>query len=342
MALIVARAFVASTVLDYVLSPRLADDLGPGVPPLAPGQVSITGHSRNGKQSLLAAAFDARITAVVGSSPGAPISSPYHFSSHNFYGEGPDAGVAGSWWLPSITQYTEHPETLPMDGHGVLALVAPRACAVADGWTDHEGDLTFADEAAVKAARGVYALLGAPANLTLMCAPRRLTTPPARAVGCVSPPHARRRPSADAWPLPRWRAQPPTRRPPWLRLGQLVLRLFRCALRPPRPPLRPRVRRPAPRDRRPLSARLPDGRGLRVARVARRLRREHARAAAARRAARRARGVGAAARRAHCARGAVHLLRGGRATGQLCMCARTRPPRSNEGAPGPRPAGPGF
>lgn len=31
-------------------------------------QVSITGHSRNGKQSLIAAAFDERITAVVGSS----------------------------------------------------------------------------------------------------------------------------------------------------------------------------------------------------------------------------------------------------------------------------------
>jgi len=72
MALIVARAFVASTVLDYVLSPRLAADLGPAVPPLAPGQVAISGHSRNGKQSLLAAAFDARISAVVGSSPGEP------------------------------------------------------------------------------------------------------------------------------------------------------------------------------------------------------------------------------------------------------------------------------
>ena len=96
MALIVARAFVASTVLDYVLSPRLVADLGPAVPPLAPGQVAIwlglglglanpnsnpnpnpnpgqvaiSGHSRNGKQSLLAAAFDPRISAVVGSSPG--------------------------------------------------------------------------------------------------------------------------------------------------------------------------------------------------------------------------------------------------------------------------------
>lgn len=114
MALIVARAFVASRALDYVLSPRFAADFDGAAPPLAAGQVCITGHSRNGKQSLLAAAFDGRITAVVGSSPGAPIASPYHLSSHNFYGEGPDAGVAGNWWLESITQYTERPYDLPM------------------------------------------------------------------------------------------------------------------------------------------------------------------------------------------------------------------------------------
>lgn len=95
--------------------------------------------SRNGKQSLIFAAFDERVAAVVGSSPGAPISSPYHFSSHNFYGEGPDAGQAGHWWVEGILNYSSHPERLPMDGHGVLGLIAPRACAVAVGWTDKEG-----------------------------------------------------------------------------------------------------------------------------------------------------------------------------------------------------------
>ena len=71
-----------------------------------------------------------------------------------------------------------------MDGHGVLALVAPRACALA-GWTDREGDL--ADEAAVRR-RKACTLLDAPASLTLMCAPHchplarvgRMSTPPAR------------------------------------------------------------------------------------------------------------------------------------------------------------------
>jgi hypothetical protein len=69
MALILARAFVASRTLDYIIT----------LPDVNQEQVAITGHSRNGKQSLIAAAFDPRITAVVGSSPGAPISSPYRF-----------------------------------------------------------------------------------------------------------------------------------------------------------------------------------------------------------------------------------------------------------------------
>eukprot|EP00935_MAST-01C_sp_MAST-1C-sp1_P000248 g248.t1 len=48
---------------------------------------------------------------------------------------------------------------MPIDGHGVLALIAPRAAAIAHGWTDHEGDLVFADEMALKAAAEVYSLL---------------------------------------------------------------------------------------------------------------------------------------------------------------------------------------
>ena len=48
-----------------------------------------------------------------------------------------------------------------MDGHGVLALIAPRYCAIADAWTDFEGDSTFADEMGVQAASEVYRLLKA-------------------------------------------------------------------------------------------------------------------------------------------------------------------------------------
>ena len=160
MMLIAARAMVASLTLDFALDQHHQAECN-----ITAGQVCITGHSRNGKQSLIAAAYDERITAVVGSSPGAPISSPYSFSSHNYYGEGPDAGQAGHWWLSSIVNYTAHPERLPCDGHCVLALIAPRHAAVADGWTDHEGCDTFADEMAIAAAQPVYQLLGAESNI---------------------------------------------------------------------------------------------------------------------------------------------------------------------------------
>ena len=67
-ALIAARAFVGSRSLDYILAEW---------PHVNKEQIALTGHSRNGKQSLIFAAFDERVTATVGSSPGVPIASPY-------------------------------------------------------------------------------------------------------------------------------------------------------------------------------------------------------------------------------------------------------------------------
>lgn len=109
------------------------------------------------------------MTAVVGSSPGAPISSPYHFSSHNFYGEGPDAGQAGHWWIHDILNYSAHPERLPMDGNGVLGLIVPRACAVADGWTDKEGSISFAAEMNILASAEVHETIYGPGSTKKVC-----------------------------------------------------------------------------------------------------------------------------------------------------------------------------
>ena len=68
--------------------------------------MSITGHSRNGKQSLIAAAFDDRITSVVGSSPGTPVAAPVRFSSPDFNGETVDSvSSKRDWWLPSLKTY---------------------------------------------------------------------------------------------------------------------------------------------------------------------------------------------------------------------------------------------
>eukprot|EP00756_Hemistasia_phaeocysticola_P065554 Hpha_TRINITY_DN8628_c0_g1::TRINITY_DN8628_c0_g1_i1::g.168835::m.168835 len=158
MKLIIARAFVASRVLDYLLTLDYVDS----------ARVSISGHSRNGKQSLIAAAFDERITAVVGSSPGAPIAAPYHFTSSNFFGEGPLTGVvAGKWWLLSILKYKEHPELLPVDGHAVVALIAPRKTAIASARTDQASDIRFAGEMGVREAVRAYQLYGKASSLRI-------------------------------------------------------------------------------------------------------------------------------------------------------------------------------
>lgn len=111
------------------------------------------------------AAFDTRVTAVVGSSPGAPIAAPYHFTSSNFYGEGPRTGgvtcVGAKWWLCSSLQYAGHPELMPMDGHGIVGMIAPRACAIATGRQDQASDMVFAGEQNIKESAKVYALLDA-------------------------------------------------------------------------------------------------------------------------------------------------------------------------------------
>ena len=154
MALIAARAFVGSRSLDYLLSPHFSSS----VVRVNTKQVALTGHSRNGKQSLIFAAMDVRVTATVGSSPGVPIASPYRFSSENFYGESPRTGRVTcrgpKWWLCTSLQYDGHPENMPMDGHGVLGLCAPRACAIATAHAD-SCDYTFAGEMNIKEASTV-------------------------------------------------------------------------------------------------------------------------------------------------------------------------------------------
>jgi hypothetical protein len=140
---ILARAFVASRVLDFVLGGKGVEGVG-SLPPVDPRRVCITGHSRNGKQSIVAAAFDERIGAVVGSSPGTPVSAPVRFSSPDFNGETTNyVSDRRDWWLPSLHSYFGREDELPADGHMIVALVAPRHLMLATARSDGEGDVSF-------------------------------------------------------------------------------------------------------------------------------------------------------------------------------------------------------
>ncbi len=155
---IATKAWIASRTLDYLLDPRHKQ-------PIAQGQVAIIGHSRHGKQSLIAAAFDQRITAVVARSPGSPGSCPYRYTSRTTCAEAP-ADFPGSWFLPELREYTGREHDLPIDAHGWLALIAPRRCLLHTAHNDG-ADPTFATEQAYIQGSKVYSFLGKPENLRI-------------------------------------------------------------------------------------------------------------------------------------------------------------------------------
>jgi dienelactone hydrolase len=153
------KAWLASRALDYLLDPRSGCRM-------AHGQVAIIGWSRYGKQSLIAAAFDPRITCVVARSAGSPASSPYRFSSHLEGGETP-TGFPGDWFLQSTRLYNGRENEMPIDAHGWLALIAPRRCLLHTAEHDDASDLTFAVERAYQEGKKVYGFLGQPGHLKL-------------------------------------------------------------------------------------------------------------------------------------------------------------------------------
>ncbi len=71
------RAWGASRVVDYLYT----------LPEVDKDKIAITGHSRNGKQSIMAAAFDERITACVSSSAGTGGEVPWRYTSEPFNNE---------------------------------------------------------------------------------------------------------------------------------------------------------------------------------------------------------------------------------------------------------------
>jgi len=162
MADLPGNAWVAGRALDYLLDPRYAC-------PVEKGQICIIGHSRYGKQSLIAAALDERITAVVARSPGSPGSCPYRFTSRNTFAE-TSVDFPGDWFLKSLRTYYGRENELPIDAHGWLGLIAPRRCLIHTAHNDG-CEPTFAVERAYREGSKVYRLLGKPENLRVLYRP---------------------------------------------------------------------------------------------------------------------------------------------------------------------------
>ncbi|HNY42342.1 MAG TPA: hypothetical protein PKJ41_18205 [Bryobacteraceae bacterium] len=147
-------AWGASRVADYLGTDKSIDNR----------KMIITGASRNGKASMIAAAFDERFM-------GAPVvTGGGGMGAYRF------AGPRGSesldvmlkkypnWFSPHLHQFRGQRERLPFDQHWFLALCAPRPFIALEGITDRIS-LPEAVRQSIQAAMPAYELLGAKQKL---------------------------------------------------------------------------------------------------------------------------------------------------------------------------------
>ena len=137
----------ASRVMDYLQQDMQIDK----------NKVAVIGHSRGGKAALWCGAQDQRFAVVVSSCSGNGGSS----LSRRHYGETVKMTTTSfpHWFPPRFSQYGDREDSLPVDQHELLALMAPRAVYVGtaseDKWADPLGSFL-----ALKNAESVYALYG--------------------------------------------------------------------------------------------------------------------------------------------------------------------------------------
>lgn len=152
------KGWLASRCIDFLTSSQ-------SIIEIKPKQISMIGFSRYGKQAMIAASFDSRITCVVARSPGSPASSPYRLTSRNTFAETP-VDFPSEWFLKSLKDYSGREDELPIDAHGWYALIAPRHCLIHTAHNDG-AEPTFAVEKAYVEGRSVYQFLGNERHLQL-------------------------------------------------------------------------------------------------------------------------------------------------------------------------------
>lgn len=152
------RAYGFSRAIDYLEM----------LPEVDPKKIGVTGHSRNAKAALWAAAFDDRIGACVSVSGGTGAEVPWRYNSHKYDVE--DIAYLTSarpgWFHPRLKFFIGREHKLPVDQNAFMALVAPRGLMITSSFNEEAANL-FGAEKAYHEARTVYDFLGAGDNIAV-------------------------------------------------------------------------------------------------------------------------------------------------------------------------------
>lgn len=126
-----AWAWGASRCMDYLEKDKDIDH----------SKIAIVGHSRGGKTALWAGAEDTRFAMVVSNESGAGGAA----LARRRFGETVARlnSVFPHWFCSNYNKYSDKEDSLPVDMHMLLGLIAPRAlyidCADEDLWGDPHG-----------------------------------------------------------------------------------------------------------------------------------------------------------------------------------------------------------
>ena len=153
------RAYGASRAVDYLYT----------LPYVDKDKIGITGHSRNGKTSLMAAAFDERIGACIPSSGGTGAEVPWRYTAHKYDIE--DIALLAcaqpAWLHPRLRFFIGREHKLPVDQNSFMALIAPRGLMLSTALTESASNI-FGIEQAYHSSMKVYDFLDAKESLAIV------------------------------------------------------------------------------------------------------------------------------------------------------------------------------
>lgn len=156
---LMTRAWGAHRAVDYLYTLDSVDT----------SKIAITGHSRHAQMSLLAAAFDSRITAFISSSGGTGGETPYRYTDERYELETMDLllSIRPQWFHPRLRFFGGREHKLPIDQNSIMALVAPNSLllstSVREGGANHWGI-----EENYRSLKEVYTFLGAEDKLGIL------------------------------------------------------------------------------------------------------------------------------------------------------------------------------